>query len=64
MARRIMLEWPSEGIAVSASLLEVEEPELCGLLWENLREPLRMSVGTLSPQARSSAPRPDHQGAP
>ncbi len=42
MARKIVLEWPSEGITVTAHLLDDEEPELCGLLWENLRGPLRM----------------------
>jgi len=42
MARKIVLEWPSEEITVTATLLEKEEPELCGLLWNNLAEPLKM----------------------
>lgn len=42
MKRAIELEWPSEGIKVTATLLEEEEPELCELLWENLENPLKL----------------------
>ncbi|MFH2112708.1 MAG: hypothetical protein ABIJ47_15780 [Candidatus Bathyarchaeota archaeon] len=42
MARKIVLEWPTEQITVTAPLLEKEEPELCELLWNNLTEPLKM----------------------
>ena len=33
MARKIVLEWPTEEIIVTATLLEKEEPDLCELLW-------------------------------
>jgi hypothetical protein len=42
MVRQIFLEWPTERISVTASLLEAEEPELCELLWSNVEEPLKM----------------------
>ena len=42
MSRQIWLEWPSHGIKVTAQLLDEEEPELCEILWENLKEPVKM----------------------
>ena len=42
MTRHIWLEWPSEGIKVNAKLLEDEEPELCDILWENFKDPVKM----------------------
>jgi hypothetical protein len=42
MTHKILLEWPSEEITITATLLEDEEPELCKLLWENLEKPLRL----------------------
>lgn len=42
MARKIELEWPSISITVTVILLDEEEPELCNLLWENLKNPMKL----------------------
>jgi hypothetical protein len=42
MTRKITLEWPSIPITITATLLDEEEPELCQILWENLKEPLKL----------------------
>jgi hypothetical protein len=42
MTRKIILEWPSIPIALTVTLLDEEEPELCQILWENLKEPLKL----------------------
>ena len=42
MVKKIELEWPSEEIKVTATLLEEEEPDLVNLLWKNLKAPLKL----------------------
>ncbi|NLC10931.1 MAG: DUF3830 family protein [Firmicutes bacterium] len=41
--KKISIYFPESNITVRASLLEEEEPELCQLLWEAVKEPLRMA---------------------
>jgi len=41
MAKKIEIEWPSIGIAVNATLLEEEEPELSDIFWKILETPLK-----------------------
>jgi len=42
MAKKIVVEWPEIDVRVTVTLLEDEEPELCGMLWKNLETPLKM----------------------
>jgi hypothetical protein len=42
LAKKIELEWPEIGVKVTANLLEQDEPEMCGELWNNLKNPLKM----------------------
>jgi hypothetical protein len=42
MTRKIILEWPSIPITLTATLLDEEEPELSQILWENLKEPMKL----------------------
>ncbi|MFX1534782.1 MAG: hypothetical protein ACFFDI_11215 [Promethearchaeota archaeon] len=39
--KKIEINWPDADITVSASLQEEEEPELCKLLWDDLKQPLK-----------------------
>ena len=40
--RRVEFSWPSEGISVTAHLLDKDEPEVCDLMWNNLAEPIKL----------------------
>jgi hypothetical protein len=42
MTRKIEIEWPHQKIAVTVTLLDQEEPEICDKLWTELNEPLKM----------------------
>ena len=42
MTNKIELEWPSIEVKITATLLTEEEPELCQLLWENLKQPIKL----------------------
>jgi len=41
--KKIEVYFPESDIAVTAALLESEEPELCQQLWTAVKEPLRMA---------------------
>lgn len=42
MTNYIEIEWPEVGVSIRAFLLEEDEAELCEILWENLKEPLKL----------------------
>jgi len=49
VTKKIKLEFPESEIAITATLLENEEPEMCDLLWKDLAKPVKFACyNTLS----------------